>query len=224
MDFVSYVTSVAVFAHFALFFYVIGFLTRSEIWLRLQILAGSIFYILYYYFVADDPLWEAIGGTIAIIIANMTIIGVIFYERSTAGMNRQMLELYRSFPTLNPGQFRRIMKFADWVTVDEAQVLTTQHKRPDHLFLVSAGTMLLKRGDKTVKLGAGNFVGEISFLIEGPATATVIAQPGATFVRWHRKDLTDVMDRSPRLANAISSLFNKDIARKLAVSWPEDVT
>ncbi len=224
MDFVSYVTSVAVFAHFALFFYVIGFLTRSEIWLRLQILAGSIFYILYYYFVADDPLWEAIGGTIAIIIANMTIIGVIFYERSTAGMNRQMLELYRSFPTLNPGQFRRIMKFADWVTVDEAQVLTTQHKRPDHLFLVSAGTMLLQRGDKTVKLGAGNFVGEISFLIEGPATATVIAQPGATFVRWHRKDLTDVMDRSPRLANAISSLFNKDIARKLAVSWPEDVT
>ena len=156
MDF-STLWTPAIFAYGALICYVMGFLTRGEMALRLQVLVGSIFYLLYYYYIADAPLWDAIGGTVAIIIANVTIIGVIIRERSTAGMSRRELELYRSFPTLNPGQFRRVMKFADWITVEEDVELTSQGKRPEYLFLLSAGTMLLKRGDRAVKLGSGNF-------------------------------------------------------------------
>jgi len=40
------------------------------------------------------------------------------------------------------------------------------------------------------RIGSGNFIGEISFLIDGPATADVIAPKGVSYIRWERKKLT----------------------------------
>ena len=139
-------------------------------------------------------------------------------------MSAELLKLYQSFPTLHPGQFRRMMRNADWVTAPEDTILTQEGKRPDHLFLVSKGAVLLQRGRKSIEIGPGNFVGEISFLIDGPASATVTAPKGTEYVRWERSSLVAIMDKSPRLSNALSAMFNKDIAGKLAVSWREAQT
>ncbi|SHG97954.1 Crp/Fnr family transcriptional regulator [Marivita hallyeonensis] len=208
------------FVHVALFFYVWGLLARNELWLRLLILAGTFCYIVYYYYVSEAPLWDAIWASSVIGVTNLFMIGVILHERSTLGMNATMLALYASFPTLNPGQFRRIMKHADWVTAEAETRICTRGVRPDSLYLVSAGQMHLFRDGTDAWIGPGNFIGEISFLIDGPATADVIAQKGTEYVRWDRAKLKALMDKSPRISNAISALFNKDIARKLSVSTP----
>ena len=211
----------AVFVQLALLFYVLGFLTRNELYLRLLLLAGTCFYILYYYFVTDTPLWDAIWTSAVIGVTNLALILVILRERTTVGMSKDMLKLYQSFPTLYPGQFRKIMKRADWITAAEDTEICTQGETLANLYLVSQGNVSIRRGDKIVSIGAGNFLGEISFLTGGAASATVTAAKGTQYVRWERLQLTQLMERSPRLSNALRALFNQDIARKLAVSWPE---
>jgi len=52
--------SAEIFVYGALLFYVLGFLFRDELWLRGLLFVGTIFYILYYYFAAQSPLWDAI--------------------------------------------------------------------------------------------------------------------------------------------------------------------
>lgn len=210
----------SLFVHLALLFYVLGLLARNELLLRGLLLIGTSCYILYYYFIGDAPLWDAIFTSAVIGITNFSMMLVILHEKSTIGMAPDMLHLYRSFPTLNPGQFRKIMKHADWITASEDTQLCTQNVRPDYLCLVSSGEMILRRGGRDVRIGPGNFIGEISFLIDGPATADVIAPKGVSYVRWDRDHLSAQMDKSMRLSNAISALFNKDIAQKLSVSWP----
>lgn len=217
----SYLFSAAILVHLALVFYVLGLLVRNELLLRSLLLIGTGFYIAYYYYIADTPLWEAIYTSSAIAIANIFMMVVIIREKSTLGMSPEMLKLYESFPTLHPGQFRQVMRKADWVTAKDDTVICQEGKRPDHLYLVSSGQMLLSRRDREVPIDAGNFIGEISFLIGGPASATVIAPKGSEYVRWERENLTRIMDKSPRLSNALAAMFNKDIARKLSVSWPE---
>jgi cyclic nucleotide-binding protein len=220
MDF-SYFSGAGIFVQIALLFYVLGLLTRNELRLRVLLLIGSGFYIIYYYNASDAPLWDAIWTSSAIALSNMLMIAIILRERSTWGMSAEMLTLYQSFPTLNPGQFRRIMSHGDWIVAAEDTEICTQGVKPTHLYLLSSGTIKLGRDGKTVTIGAGNFLGEISFLIDGPATATVIVPAGARYVQWERTRLTALMEKSPRLSNALSALFNKDIARKLAISWPE---
>ena len=218
----SYLGTAGVFVQLALLFFVMGLLTRNELGLRLLLLIGSMFYITYYYHVTDVPLWDAIWTSSVIAACNIFMICVILRERSTVGMKAEMIALYQSFPTLNPGQFRRVMKQAKWVTALEETEICTQGIQPDYLYLLTHGSAKLVRDDRSVFIGSGNFVGEISFLIDGPATATVVAPKGSEYVQWRRNELCALMGKSLRLSNALSALFNKDIARKLAVSWPQN--
>ncbi|MEP1933420.1 MAG: cyclic nucleotide-binding domain-containing protein [Roseibium sp.] len=217
----SYLGTAGIFVQLALLFYVMGLLTRNELGLRLLLLIGSFFYIIYYYYVSDAPLWDAIWTSAVIAACNIVMICVNLRERSTLGMKPDMIALYQSFPTLNPGQFRRVMRQAKWIVATEDTEICSQGIQPEYLFLLTQGPAKLVRDERSVFIGSGNFVGEISYLIDGPATATVVAPKGSEYVQWKRTDLTDLMEKSHKLSNALSALFNKDIARKLAVSWPE---
>ncbi len=220
MDFSYSFAFPAAFVQIATFCYVMGLLTRKELLLRVFLMTGSGFYMLYYFNIADQPLWEAIVATVLIISANLIIILRILRERTTWGMSADMLTLYAAFPTLNPGQFRRIMRRAEIQQADAAQVLCAQGQPLDALYLTIDGEFTLARGAQEAKLGSGQFLGEIAFLLDGPASATVTAQPGARYVRWENQRLKRLLSRNPTLSNAVSALFNYDIARKLSVSFP----
>lgn len=216
----SYIFSAGIFVQLALLCYVAGMLTRNELLLRLLVLIGTGFYIIYYYFISDTPLWDAIWASAVIGLANLSILFVIMLERSTVGMSAKMIDLYGAFPTLNPGQFRRIMKSADLVLADEDTYICREGERLDHLFLVASGHVRFQRDGVEGHIGKGNFVGEISYLIDGPATADVIVPRGAEYVQWDKANLAKQTQKSPALSNALSALFNRDIAAKLASSRP----
>jgi len=208
------------FVQLALLCYVLGLLTRRELLLRTLILIGSVFYILYYYFISDTPLWDAIWASAVIGFANTWMMGVILLERTTLGMSPKMIELYRSFPTLYPGQFRKLIKTADWITAEEDTQISKAGTYLDSLFLVASGNMILLKDGANTQIGPGYFVGEISYLIDGPASADVIAPKGTEYIRWDRSVLAKQTKGSPAMSNALVALFNRDIAEKLAVSRP----
>lgn len=221
MTFIDYVATPASFVHAATICYVLGMLTRRELVLRGFLLCGTAFYILYYYYVTTTPLWEAILTSVLIGMANVPPLYRIFRERSTWGMGAQMLHLYGFFPNFNPGQFRRFMRKARIVEHGDVKALLTQGQAPDQVYLTMSDGFTLRRGALETELGPGNFLGEISFLLGGPATATVIAQPGCRYVVWDRADLRDLLNRVPTLESATTVLLSKDIARKLSVSFPQ---
>jgi Cyclic nucleotide-binding domain len=221
LDIFAYLASPASFVHLATLCYVLGLLTRNELILRTFLLSGSLLYILYYYNVGDRPLWEAIVASGLIALSNVPVIFRIFKERSTLGMSEEMLTLYRSFPNFNPGQFRKLMRKAQFVTVEQSTTLLQQGEQPTHLYLTTSYGFGLIRDDRKTELGPDNLLGEISCLLGGPATATVIAEPGCSYVAWEVSDLRDLMQKSQTIENAVTVLLSQDIARKLAVSFPQ---
>lgn len=219
-DWITYATSPVMFVHLAVFCYVTGMLTRHELFLRVSLLIGTIFYILYYYFIASSPLWEAIFASSLIGAANVHVIYRIFQERSTFGMSSEMLSLYKFFPNFNPGQFRRILAEADIVYNVEDKLILAEGETPERLFLTFSDGFIVSRGTQQAEIGPGNFLGEISFLLGGSATADVTATAGSTYVVWDISKLRRLMTRNDKISNAMSVLLNKDVASKLAVSFP----
>jgi len=209
------------FVQLALVCYVLGLLTRNELLLRALLLVGTTFYIVYYYFIGDAPLWDAILASVAIGVANLSVLIAILRERSTLGMSAAMLELYLRFPTLNPGQFRKIIAHAKIEDLNEPRQLCEQGQPQTNLYLVADGSVTVRRDGQEFQVGAGNFIGEIAFLIATPATATVITNPGCRIATWDRARLEAFLAGRPEINHAFRAMINTDVARKLSLSLPQ---
>ena len=210
------------FSQGALACYVLGLLMRDGLKLRLFLLAGTGCYLIYYYTVADHPLWDAIFASTIIGAANLYAIVTILIERTSFMMSQDDRALYAHFPTMTPGQFRRIMRVSNRVQADAPHTLTREGEPPAALYFVTKGPITLVKQNKAVAINDGQFIGEISFIIgnDAPASATVIVDNGAQFISWDRAELYKALDKSRPLANAFSALFNKDLSYKVASSWP----
>ncbi|MCV6595440.1 MAG: cyclic nucleotide-binding domain-containing protein [Silicimonas sp.] len=211
-----------IFAHGALLFFVIGLLMRDGLRLRLFLLCGTGCYLAYYFTIADKPLWDAIVSSTAIALTNIFAIARLLLESTTFTMSKADKDLYRHFPTMTPGQFRRILRQATRKTATAAVVLTREGEPPEGLFFVTEGPLTMERDAQRISLEPGKFIGEISF-IRGPdvgASARVELGAGAQYVEWDRKGLRRLLEKSQPLSNAISALFNRDLSSKLIQSWP----
>jgi len=65
---------------------------------------GTMFYIFYYYYAAESPLWEAMFTSGLLGLVNVSMILVVLLERSTVGMGSDAAVLYGFFQNLSPGQ------------------------------------------------------------------------------------------------------------------------
>ncbi|GHA45999.1 hypothetical protein GCM10008927_08940 [Amylibacter ulvae] len=217
---VDYIFSAAILVHFALLFFSLGFLARDQLILRGLVLIGSAFYILYYFNINDTPLWDAIfaSGTMALI--NFAMICTLILERTTFAMNSDQSVIYQCFPTLTPGQFRKVMRDSETTTASGQTVLCETGHLNERLYLLVAGKAVMYKGGVEYNVPLNSFIGEVGFLNQSAASASVTAQTGAVFVYWQVSDLRKMMRRSAPLNNALIALFSTDLARKVERSQP----
>jgi len=206
------------FVHIALLFQCAGFMIRDELWLRLLVLIGSGFYVLYYFFFPALPLWDAIYASAILALINLTLIIIIIRERTLFDMNSRETGLFNSFGTLTPGQFRRLIRKGSWRTAKGDVVLTTENIRPEHIYYIVSGKVKATKGKTKFSLEGEKFIGEVGFLMGAPASATVVAPVGTVYVEWKAADLRRLMNKSVPFENAVIALFNYDLARKVADS------
>ena len=217
---IDYVTSAAILVQFAFIFYSLGFLARDELWLRCLLLTGTCFYLLYYYNIEETPLWDAIITSGILGAINLGMIVLLVFERTTFAMDEQTANTFNSFDTLSPGQFRKIMKLATTVHVENDTRLSDQNHPIDHLYLVTDGAAKVEKSGTANVLSAPLFLGEIGFLLDGKASASVTVQQGGTYTYWAASDLRELMDATPAIRNAMIALFSRDLAEKLGRSAP----
>lgn len=216
----EYLFGASVFVHLALLFYCLGFLARDELWLRGYLLTGTVFYLIYYFTVADRPLWDAIFASATMGIINFTVILIVVRERSTFGMTTIEKESYRFFSTLTPGQFRKILRYSETFENTKPIELVTEGEWFEHLYFLFKGEATLTKAGQSYAFKEGSFIGEIGFLMNQPATASVTVEPNSIFLKIPTKDLRYLMERSQPLENALIALFSEDMAIKVAGSRP----
>jgi len=207
----------------ALAFQSMGFLVRDELWLRLLILCGTCFYQLYYFFGYDHPETRMMITSGVLGVINFAMIIVLIFERTTFAMSEEMARVYRSFPTLNPGQFRRVMKAGVTKTAPVGEVLVTDGAPLKRLLLVTKGQVVISKSDVEYHAKASVFIGEVSFLRQGSASATVKVSEDATYVEWKHSDLRQMMKKSAAMNNALIALFSAELAGKVEHSMPVDL-
>ncbi|MEL6957391.1 MAG: cyclic nucleotide-binding domain-containing protein [Pseudomonadota bacterium] len=201
--------------------YVLGFLFRDQIYTRLLVVIGSMNYIVYYWFAGPTPLWDAIIGSTLIAASSLQGLIMLCWSRMDIAVPSSARHIYSNIGNIEPGLFRRLIRSAETRVTDAPTTLVEQHKKPEHLWYIVRGQVLLKReGQPDVTVTRPGFIGEIAWMTSSPASATVIADKGVELLCWKHSDLRRAMRYSAKLELALEALIAQDIANKLAQSRP----
>lgn len=212
--------SVGLLVYLAFAFDVLGFLARDELRLRVLLLSSGVLYTLYYFLVAETPLWDAILTNGAIDIVNFVMICVVIRERSTIAMPPSEVAIYRHFSMMTPGQFRKLLRSSELRTSDRDEVLSVEGAPLPRLYYVLEGMVEVEKHGAAIGIGSSVFVGEVAFLQNVPATATVRATRGSRYIVWTHDALESLFKRNPGIRTALLAHLNLDMSRKVAASSP----
>jgi hypothetical protein len=212
----SFSLDAGLLVHIATLGYVLGFLLKNQLLLRFLVLGSTVLYIVYYYIYPAQPLWAAIMGSVLLIIANIIGTLSIIYDRLPIKIDPKHLPIYHSLQGIRPGEFRRLIKVAEYQTTEGKFTLTHENEAPSHLYYLEKGTGEAEKKGSTFTIPEGRFVGEISFILGGNATATVNLAKGSTFLSWEKTVLNKLLDKHPNLQRAFEARIARDMASKLA--------
>ena len=206
--------------HLAFGLIAFSFLVKDILYLRLVSVVASLFSVLYNFYIPAEPMWIAIGWNIIFILLNLYHVSVIIYEKRPVDMTDKEKELYETmFKGLTPVEFLKITKVAEWRKFNTPLPIITQGKPVKDLILIYNGTVdVLVNDNKVAELKDGQFVGEMSFLTEKPATATCKVEHNAECLVWPQQDFKDLLKRNPSLYFTIQSLLSEQVSNNLVSS------
>lgn len=202
--------------HLASLLAVAALALRNQLRLRAVLLVSTFLNLLDHALALEGPLWNSLVWDAVTLTVNIWVMGQIILDRTHVGLSAEEERLFQAFGSLSPGEFRRIVKLARWGTTDEAKVLTTEGVRPDHLFYILEGEILLAKAGRETRLAAQTFIGEVAFVKERTASATVTLQPGARYLVWSTAQLRQYFAKKQSLRVAMIRLLSADMAMKVA--------
>jgi hypothetical protein len=206
--------------HLAFGLIAFSFLVKDILYLRILSILASLFSVLYNFYIPVEPMWLAINWNIIFVLVNIYHIAVIIYEKRPVKMSSKEKELHETmFRGLTPVEFLKITKIAKWKKYKTPLPIITQGKPVNDLILIYNGTVdVLVNDNKVAELKDGQFVGEMSFLTEKPATATCKVEHNAECLVWPQKDFKDLLKRNPSLYFTIQSLLSEQVSNNLVSS------
>ncbi len=108
------------------------------------------------------------------------------------------------FSGLSKRHLRRILKATSDYDYKEGHTIVRQGDEGEALFVVLEGRARVVRSGRTVvRLGPGDFFGEIAVLNKRPRTASVVADSPLRCLVLHRDELRKILADEPRAAWAM---------------------
>lgn len=157
----------------------------------------------------------AVMWAILAIAVNLAVVWQAVSDRFTTPLTDDEKALLRELPEFSHADFARLMKIADWQTLDADKQLTEQGTPADALYYIVSGGATVDKSGKTIRVGDNVLIGEISFTQNVPTTATVTADKGSVLVHWPEKKLHKLLKRKS-LKASFDALLAHDLAEKLA--------
>jgi CRP-like cAMP-binding protein len=195
----------------------VAYLLRDILWLRSLTILSCFAGIVFGYFVRQGPLWTYISWNILFAIINIVQIAILIRERTSVRFTEEEKELYETlFKKFAPFEFMKLMRIAEWRQVAPGEIVATEGQQLDEVMFVYNGLLAVEvKGVKKDELQDGHFIGEVSFVSGGAATATVRAIEPTRYIAWRKKDIDGLLARNPSMHIAMQRMLTVDLSKKL---------
>ena len=193
----------------------ISYWMTNIFWLRVVAVIGLSLEILYFALSGGD-LRAGIGWDLVFIGINLYQIYRLVRDRLSLRLPEADRDLLRSvFTGLDDTQIARLLIAGELCELSEGAILAEENQPLGKLFFICAGRVRVTiSGREVSELGAGNFIGEVAFLTERPATATVISEGPVRALAFDRDKLNQFFRNETEVAGLIYQLIGSGTCPK----------
>jgi hypothetical protein len=194
-----------------------AYLLKDILWLRLLTILSCFAGIAFNFIVPATPLWTVIYWNVLFAVINVVQVAIIIKQRSGVHFTEEEKELHDTlFKNFVPFEFMKLMRVGKWLDAKQGEILATEKKPIDSIMLIYNGQVAVElNGKEVAKLKDGNFIGEVSFITGGAATATVKALQPTRYVAWPKEAIKQLLNRNPSMRFAMQAMLSTDLSKKL---------
>lgn len=187
--------------------------------LRLVAVVGLSLEILYFWLSGGD-LRTGMGWDLIFIGINVYQLYRLLQDHLSLQLPEADCELLRRvFTGLNDAQIARLLSVGEFCDIADGTAMAEEDQALEKLFIICAGRVRVMIAGRAVShLERGNLVGEVAFLTERPATATVIAEGTVRALAFDRDKLSRLFLNEADVAGLIYQLLGRELAHKIKVS------
>jgi len=203
--------------HIAYVLLIASMLMRRMNWLRALAICSGLVAAYYYATLGDyvSMFWETI---FTLVNLGQLIILQIENRRGTFSADEAFF-IKHTLSGVERAHARRLVKLGAWTQVAERVPLIKEDQVPSKLkFLVSGRAEVTRKGDRIGEVSKGDFLGEMSYLNGGKASATAITLETTRYLAFDRAALRRHLVRYPEVRHALEAGFNRDLVAKLSRS------
>jgi CRP-like cAMP-binding protein len=209
--------------HAANMLFLIAYLVRDILWLRILTVIAT-FCLIPYYFTRPEPMMVPIYWSLVFAALNVYWIVRLLLERAPMKLNadeQRLCELV--FRTMSPREMITLLKLATWEHAETGECFVERHKPSDRLMVIYSGRACAEvDGLRVTELEPGQFIGSIDYVTQETALADILAIEPTHYVSWPKLELKDFMRRNPELHSALKSTLAIDLARWIQASWARE--
>jgi hypothetical protein len=189
---------------------------KDILWLRLLSIVSSLV-VIPYFLLQEHPLWTPTIWTVVFIAIHGVRCWQLVKERRPVVFTEDEQLLYdKTFSTLSPQQFKRVLAIGEWQDLQVAHMLHSTGDPPGSLEALVRGEVEVRRGGRMLaRLGPGDLSGLASML---SGTAELFDQKvtkPALVMRWTSTDLRTFAATDEHVAASLDKIARAAMTEKL---------
>jgi hypothetical protein len=204
------------FIHAANVLLLVAYSVRDVLWLRLFAVAASLIAIPFYV-MQPTVLWAPLAWSVVFAAINLFQSWLLILERRPVKLTAEEKEICRlAFYDLPPRKVLQVLTIGSWITINAGERLIENGKLPDHIFLIVAGTVLIRKdGQLLGKLKAGDIVGSALILSGIAANVDAVVEEPIRAMRWQIETLKKYLSANPETRTVMQRHLARDLAGKI---------
>lgn len=195
----------------------VSYMVTNMWWLRFLAVISLFFEGVYFFFGASEPLWVGIAWNVVFVLINIVNLYFLTHEHLSSRIDAEAAALLAG-PFLGFARlpFCRLIRAGRWRNVHDGAVLTVEGEPVRDLMVVGSGSVEVLVHDKRVAvLQSGRFIGEMSLLTRGNATATVRALGECRLFTVPKSVLAELLAKDKEVDAALHGVLSRDLVQKL---------
>jgi CRP-like cAMP-binding protein len=204
-----------VLIHIANVLYLLSYLVKDILWLRLLTVVAGIVLLAFYVF-QPVPLWPAIGWNTLFLLINARQIHLLLLERRPVALPPDALRLHRlAFRSLTPREFSNLLAVGAWENISAGERFVRRGEPLERVMIIVEGQVHVETPAGMVALGPGRFVGEMSYITGQAPQADVVAAEATRIVAWPQSELRTFLGKNAELRAMMQMVLGEDLVAKL---------
>ena len=186
---------------------------KEVLWLRVILACShSMIFINNYYYAQNYnvAIWNFV-----FIVVNLIQVLRIYDDRKPRLIPEEFKDLYNSiFNELTSKEFLYFLQLGEKGEVSDCKVISTGEYQHELLLILDGNALVIRNGIEVAELKRGQFIGEISFLTNQPASADVSADH-LKYIKWDQNKIKAIKMSNNSFWIKLNTVLTNDLTKKV---------